>query len=52
MNDNFERGRNQQTQKNRYYLDAVDELQVAQVSDSNEGLKMGKDEKSFSGWPL
>lgn len=25
------------------YLDAIDELQVAQVSDSNEGLKEGKE---------
>ena len=25
------------------YLDAVDELKVAQVSDSNECLKMGQD---------
>lgn len=29
--------------KSRYYLDAIDELQVAQVSDSNEGLKLGQD---------
>lgn len=35
-----------------HYLDAIDELQVAQVSDSNEGLKMGKDKKEFRGRPL
>lgn len=34
-----------QVSEDKYYLNAIDELQVAQVSDSNEGLKQGKENK-------
>ena len=34
---------------NLHYLNAVDQLQVPQVSDSNEGLKMEADSGDFLG---